>query len=217
MNKKINKKILIIFLLLIYILIFYYILIINKNNFLIFNNLKNNNLTHIFKTLQKQPKSESKKEDNLKILNKYHNLLNFIKKNYLKYQNEIKKINNKLNLHQKDYLILNKELHHYKNLKKVFNKKIDQITTELDQKKQILMKQKIYSFKKASLMIDEQQLQEFKQKNDDMKKIIQAKKEQIQNSKIKIIDLEKYKNIYYKILYDLSKCQKGLNIVFSNQ
>ncbi|MDV3201174.1 MAG: hypothetical protein Q8877_03185, partial [Sweet potato little leaf phytoplasma] len=42
------------------------------NNFLIFNNLKNNNLTHIFKTLQKQPKSESKKEDNLKILNKYH-------------------------------------------------------------------------------------------------------------------------------------------------
>ncbi|MDV3178418.1 MAG: effector, partial [Sweet potato little leaf phytoplasma] len=59
--------------------------------------------------------------------------------------------------------------------------------------------------------------QEFKQKNDDMKKIIQAKKEQIQNSKIKIIDLEKYKNIYYKILYDLSKCQKGLNIVFSNQ
>ncbi|MDV3165570.1 MAG: effector, partial [Candidatus Phytoplasma australasiaticum] len=150
-------------------------------------------------------------------LNKYHNLLNFIKKIYLKYKNEIKKINNKLNLHQKDYLILNKELHHYKNLKKVFNKKIDQITTELDQKKQLLMKHKIYSFKKASLMIDEQQLQEFKQKNDDMKKIIQAKKEQIQNSKIKIIDLEKYKNIYYKILYDLSKCQKNLNIVFSNQ
>ncbi|MDV3157450.1 MAG: effector [Candidatus Phytoplasma australasiaticum] len=208
MNKKINKKSLIIFLLLVSISIFYYILIIKKNNFLILNNLKN----HISETLQKQPKSESKKEDNLKILNKYHNLLNFIEKIYLKYQNEIKKINNKLNLYNKDYLLLNKELHHYENLKKFFNKKTSQMIIELDRKKQILMENKIYSFKKASLIMEEQKLQEFKQKNDEMNKIIQAKKDQIQNSKIKIINLIKYKNIYYKMLYDLSRSPKGLNI-----
>lgn len=43
---------------------------------------------------------------------------------------------------------LNKELRHYKNLEKIFNNKIVQITKELDLKKQTLIEHKIYSFKK---------------------------------------------------------------------
>ncbi|MFW8664872.1 hypothetical protein ACOES3_03415, partial [Candidatus Phytoplasma citri] len=78
-----------------------------------------------------------------------------------KYQNKIKKIDKELNLYQKDYLILNKELRHYKNLEKIFNNKIVGIAKELDLKKQILIENKIYSFKKSSLMIEEQQLQLF--------------------------------------------------------
>ncbi|MDV3143820.1 MAG: hypothetical protein Q8839_02485 [Candidatus Phytoplasma australasiaticum] len=43
---------------------------------------------------------------------------------------------------------LNKELRHYKNLEKIFNNKIVQITKELDLKKQTLIEHKIYYFKK---------------------------------------------------------------------
>ncbi|MDO8030691.1 effector [Candidatus Phytoplasma fabacearum] len=179
-------------------------MIIKKNNFLIFNNLLNNDLNHIPKMLQKQPKSESKKEENLKISHKYHHLLNFIKKISLKYQNKIKKINNKLHLYQKDYYVLNKELRHYENLEKIFNNKIVLLSTELNKKKQTLIENKIYSFKKASLVSEKQQLQDVQQKHDDMKPIIKAKRDQIQNLKIKIIDLLKYKNIYFRILYDLN-------------
>ncbi|MDV3193689.1 MAG: effector [Sweet potato little leaf phytoplasma] len=204
MNKIINKKFLIIFLLLIFISIFYYLLTVKKNNFFIFNHLQNHNLAHIPKILQRQPKSESKKEENLKILNKYYHLLRFIEKIYIKYQNKVEKIDKELNLYQKDSLNLNKELRHYKNLEKIFNNKIAQITKELDLQKKTLIEHKIYSFKKSSLMIEEQHLQELKQKHDDMKKIIQAKKDQIQQTKIKIIELAKAKNIYYETLYNLS-------------
>ncbi|MDO8054055.1 effector ['Opuntia sp.' phytoplasma] len=209
MNKIINKKLLIIFLLLLFISIFYYLLIVKKNKFFTLNNLQNNNFTHIPKILQGQPKSESTKEENLQILNKYSHLLRFIEKIYIKYQNKIKKIDKELNLYQKDYLILHKELRHYKNLEKSFHNKIVRIAKELDWKKQILIENKIYSFKKSSLMIEEQQLQELKQKNDDMKKIIQAKKDQIKQTKIKTIELAKSKNIYHETLYDLSGYPKS--------
>ncbi|MDV3166444.1 MAG: effector ['Waltheria sp.' little leaf phytoplasma] len=209
MNKIINKKLLIIFLLLIFISIFYYLLIVKKNKFFMLNHFQNHNFTHIPKILQGQPKSESTKEENLKIFNKYYHLLRFIEKIYIKYQNKIKKINKELNLYQKDSLILNKELRHYKNLEKIFNNKIVRIVKELDWKKQTLIEQKIYSFKKTSLIIEEQQLQELKQKSDDMKKIIQAKKDQIKQTKIKIIELIKSKNIYHETLYDLSGYPKS--------
>ncbi|MDO8064301.1 effector [Candidatus Phytoplasma bonamiae] len=202
MNKRIDKKLLTIFLLLIFFLMFYCIFITKKKNFL-FNNLLNKDENHILKILQRQPKSESKKEENFKILNKYHLLLDFIEEISLKYQNKIKKIDNKLNLYQKDYSVLNKELHHYKKLKKTFNAEIIRLSRELNQKKQKLIEKKIFSFKKVSLILEEQKIQDFQKKHDEMNPIIKAKRDQIQNLKIKMIDLVKYKNIYFQILYDL--------------
>ncbi|MDV3197838.1 MAG: effector, partial [Candidatus Phytoplasma australasiaticum] len=132
MNKIINKKFLIIFLLLIFISIFYYLLTVKKNNFFIFNHLQNHNLAHIPKILQRQPKSESKKEENLKILNKYYHLLRFIEKIYIKYQNKVEKIDKELILYVKDSLNLNNEIRHYINLYKIFIKKRSQMSKEID-------------------------------------------------------------------------------------
>ncbi|WEX20384.1 MAG: hypothetical protein TB2022_3010 [Candidatus Phytoplasma citri] len=207
-----------IFLFLIIIVVLCYILMF-KNNFLIHNNLKNK-LDQQKIQIQKNSEiniSDQKytiKENSQTFKDKH--LLDFIEKIYLQLQNKIHTINDELKKCQtKNYNLNEQFVHNYKKLEEI-NQKISQITNSLNKKQQMLIQNKISTFKVDSLTPLQQQIHHLRKKQSQLAEEIKNIKIQIKTIKTDKIDLEQAKSIYHSVLYELSQYNNNITITIEN-